>query len=189
MITDVDALKDDPARRAVYDWLHPQGIHSLIAVPVYHGSELHGFLCAENLRQNVDAPKLLEKIAYMAAGELHQKAYYDPLTMCYNRIAYDEMLDRLCGTEQPIGVGCLNLNGLRRINDSLGYRYGDKAIYKACSLLKSCFGYKNVYRVSGDDTWCFGPTSLMRILRRPVNEWRTSLMRRRTLPASAMPGA
>lgn len=193
VITDVDALKDDPARRAVYDWLHPQGIHSLIAVPVYHGSELHGFLCAENLRQNVDAPKLLEKIAYMAAGELHQKAYYDPLTMCYNRIAYDEMLDRLCGTEQPIGVGCLNLNGLRRINDSLGYCYGDKAIYKAiykaCSLLKSCFGYKNVYRVSGDDTWCFGPTSLMRILRRPVNEWRTSLMRRRTLPASAMPGA
>lgn len=166
VIADVDALKDDPARRAVYDWLHPQGIHSLIAVPVYHGSELHGFLCAENLRQNIDAPELMEKIAYMAAGELHrrelmqelhQKAYYDPLTMCYNRIAYDEALDKLCGTEQPIGVGCLNLNGLRRINDSLGYRYGDKAIYKACSLLKSCFGYKNVYRISGDEYMVLWP--------------------------------
>lgn len=160
VIADVDALKDDPARRAVYDWLHPQGIHSLIAVPVYHGSELHGFLCAENLRQNIDAPELMEKIAYMAAvelhrrllmQELHQKAYYDPLTMCYNRIAYADALDKLCGTEIPVGVGCLNLNGLRRINDSLGYRYGDKAIYKACSLLKSCFGYKNVYRISGDE--------------------------------------
>ena len=166
VIADVDALKDDPARRAVYDWLHPQGIHSLIAVPVYHGSELHGFLCAENLRQNIDAPELMEKIAYMAAGELHrrllmqelhQKAYYDPLTMCYNRIAYDEALDRLCGTEIPVGVGCLNLNGLRRINDSLGYRYGDKAIYKACSLLKSCFGYKNVYRISGDEYMVLWP--------------------------------
>lgn len=166
VITDVDALKDDPARRAVYDWLHPRGIHSLIAVPVYHGSELHGFLCAENLRQNIDAPELMEKIAYMAAGELHrrllmqelhQKAYYDPLTMCYNRIAYDEALDKLCGTEIPVGVGCLNLNGLRRINDSLGYRYGDKAIYKACSLLKSCFGYKNVYRISGDEYMVLWP--------------------------------
>lgn len=166
VIADVDAIKDDPARRAVYDWLHPQGIHSLIAVPVYHGSELHGFLCAENLRQNIDAPELMEKIAYMAAGELHrrllmqelhQKAYYDPLTMCYNRIAYDEALDRLCGTEIPVGVGCLNLNGLRRINDSLGYRYGDKAIYKACSLLKSCFGYKNVYRISGDEYMVLWP--------------------------------
>lgn len=166
VIADVDALKDDPARRSVYDWLHPQGIHSLIAVPVYHGMELHGFLCVENLRQNIDAPELLEKIAYMAAGELHrrelmeelrQKAYYDPLTMCYNRIAYDEALDKLCGTEQPIGVGCLNLNGLRRINDSLGYRYGDKAIYKACSLLKSCFGYKNVYRISGDEYMVLWP--------------------------------
>ena len=166
VIADVDAIKDDPARRAVYDWLHPQGIHSLIAVPVYHGSELHGFLCAENLRQNIDAPELMEKIAYMAAGELHrrllmqelhQKAYYDPLTMCYNRIAYDEALDKLCGTEIPVGVGCLNLNGLRRINDSLGYRYGDKAIYKACSLLKSCFGYKNVYRISGDEYMVLWP--------------------------------
>ena len=166
VIADVDAIKDDPARRAVYDWLHPRGIHSLIAVPVYHGSELHGFLCAENLRQNIDAPELMEKIAYMAAGELHrrllmqelhQKAYYDPLTMCYNRIAYDEALDKLCGTEIPVGVGCLNLNGLRRINDSLGYRYGDKAIYKACSLLKSCFGYKNVYRISGDEYMVLWP--------------------------------
>ena len=128
VIADVDALRDDPARRAVYDWLHPQGIHSLIAVPVYHGMELHGFLCVENLRQNVDAPELMEKIAYMAAGELHrrelmeelrQKAYYDPSTMCYNRIAYDEALDRLCGTERPVGIGSLDLNGLRRINESL----------------------------------------------------------------------
>ena len=160
VIADVDALKDDPARRAVYDWLHPQGIHSLIAVPVYHGTEMHGFLCAENLRQNVDAPELMEKIAYMAAGELHrrelmeelrQKAYYDPSTMCYNRIAYDEALDRLCGTERPVGIGSLDLNGLRRINESLGYRYGDRIVYKACAMLKSCFGYKNVYRVSGNE--------------------------------------
>lgn len=166
VITDVDALKDAPARRAVYDWLHPQGIHSLVAVPVYHGTEMHGVLCAENLRQNIDAPELMEKIAYMAAGELHrrelmeelrQKAYYDPLTMCYNRIAYDEMLDKLCGTEQPIGVGCLNLNGLRRINESLGYHYGDKAIYQACSLLKGCFGHENVYRISGDEYMVLWP--------------------------------
>ena len=166
VIADVDALRDDPARRAVYDWLHPQGIRSLIAVPVYHGMELHGFLCVENLRQNVDASELMEKIAYMAAGELHrrelmeelrQKAYYDPLTMCYNRIAYDAALDKLCGTEIPVGVGCLNLNGLRRINESLGYHYGDKAIYQACSLLKGCFGHKNVYRISGDEYMVLWP--------------------------------
>ncbi len=160
VIADVDALKDDPARCAVYDWLHPQGVYSLIAVPVYHGMELHGFLCAENLRQNTTAPELLEEIAYMAAGELHrrelmeelrQKAYYDPLTMCYNRIAYDEALDKLCGTERPVGTGSLDLNGLRRINESLGYRYGDRIVYKACAMLKSCFGYKNVYRISGNE--------------------------------------
>ena len=79
------------------------------------------------------------------------------MTMCYNRIAYDEALDRLCGTEIPVGVGCLNLNGLRRINESLGYRYGDRIVYKACAMLKSCFGYKNVYRISGDEYMVLWP--------------------------------
>ena len=89
--------------------------------------------------------------------ELRQKVYFDPSTMCYNRIAYDEALDRLCGTEIPVGVGCLNLNGLRRINESLGYRYGDRIVYKACAMLKSCFGYKNVYRISGDEYMVLWP--------------------------------
>lgn len=56
-----------------------------------------------------------------------------------------------------MGVGCLNLNGLRRINESLGYRYGDRIVYKACAMLKSCFGYKNVYRISGDEYMVLWP--------------------------------
>lgn len=43
IIEDVDALKDDPARRIEYDCLHPQGIKSLITVPVFVNGQLHGF--------------------------------------------------------------------------------------------------------------------------------------------------
>ena len=166
LVEDVDALSDDPARRAEYEWLHRRGVHRFAAVPVFQDGLLNSFLGVDDPRANTDTPVLLQKITYIAANELRkrqlteelrQKSYLDPMTMCYNRIAYDEALDRLCGTEVPVGVGCLNLNGLRRINDSLGYSYGDKAIYQACSLLKGCFGHKNVYRVSGDEYMVLWP--------------------------------
>lgn len=166
LVEDVDALADDPARRAEYDWLHRRGVHRFAAVPVFQDGLLNSFLGVDDPRANTDTPVLLQKITYIVANELRkrqlteelrQKSYLDPMTMCYNRIAYDEALDRLCGTEVPVGVGCLNLNGLRRINDSLGYSYGDKAIYQACSLLKGCFGHKNVYRVSGDEYMVLWP--------------------------------
>ena len=166
LVEDVDALVDDPARRAEYDWLHRRGVHRFAAVPVFRDGLLNSFVGVDDSRANTDTPVLLQKITYIVANELRkrqlteelrQKSYLDPLTMCYNRIAYNDALDRLCGTEQPTGVGCLNLNGLRRINDSLGYHYGDKAIYQACSLLKGCFGHKNVYRISGDEYMVIWP--------------------------------
>ena len=166
LVEDVDALADDPDRRTEYDWLHRRGVHRFAAVPVFQDGLLNSFVGVDDPRANTDTPVLLQKITYIAANELRkrqlaeelrQKSYLDPLTMCYNRIAYDEALDRLCGTEVPVGVGCLNLNGLRRINDSLGYSYGDKAIYQACSLLKGCFGHKNVYRISGDEYMVLWP--------------------------------
>ena len=197
LVEDVDALKDDPTRRAEYEWLHRRGVHRFAAVPVFQDGLLNSFLGVDDPRANTDTPVLLQKITYIAANELrkrqlteelHQKSYLDPMTMCYNRIAYDEALDRLCGTEIPVGVGCLNLNGLRRINESLGYRYGDRIVYKACAMLKSCFGYKTSTASVETNTWCFGPTSLMRILQRPVNSCKMNSGRRRTLPALAMLG-
>lgn len=160
IIEDVDALKDDPARRIEYDCLHPQGIKSLITVPIFVSGELHGFLGVDNPHAHMDAPEMLAQITYIAANELQKrsltdelivKSYLDPLTGLRNRLAYDETLGHLLGKEIPIGVGFLDLNGLKWINDNLGHDMGNKALRRICEILLKYIQKEYVYRISGDE--------------------------------------
>ena len=160
IIEDVDALKDDPARRIEYDCLHPQGIKSLITVPIFVSGELHGFLGVDNPHAHMDAPEMLAQITYVAANELQKrtltdeltvKSYLDPLTGLRNRLAYDEALGYLLGKEIPTGVGFLDLNGLKWINDNLGHYMGNKALRRVCEILLKYIQKEYVYRISGDE--------------------------------------
>lgn len=160
IIEDVDALKDDPARRIEYDCLHPQGIKSLITVPIFVSGKLHGFLGVDNPHAHMDAPEMLAQITYIAANELQKrtltdkltvKSYLDPLTGLRNRLAYDEALGYLLGKEIPTGVGFLDLNGLKWINDNLGHDMGNKALRRVCEILLKYIQKEYVYRISGDE--------------------------------------
>lgn len=159
-IGDVDALKDDPTHRLEYDCLHPQGIKSLIAVPIFINGKLHGFLGIDNPRSHMDALTLLTQLTYIIANELQKrlltealtkKGYQDPLTGLNNRLAYDEMLDHLRGKEFPVGVGFLDINGLKWINDTLGHDMGNKVIQKICTILNEHIEQQYIYRISGDE--------------------------------------
>lgn len=159
-IGDVDALKDDPTRRLEYDCLHPQGIKSLIAIPIFINGKLHGFLGIDNPRSHKDALTLLTQLTYIIANELQKrlltealtkKSYQDPLTGLNNRLAYDEMLDHLRGKEFPVGVGFLDINGLKWINDTLGHDMGNKVIQKICTILNEHIEQQYIYRISGDE--------------------------------------
>ena len=159
-IGDVDALKDDPTHRLEYDCLHPQGIKSLIAVPIFINGKLHGFLGIDNPRSHMDALTLLTQLTYIIANELQKrlltealtkKSYQDPLTGLNNCLAYDEMLDHLRGKEFPVGVGFLDINGLKWINDTLGHDMGNKVIQKICTILNEHIEQQYIYRISGDE--------------------------------------
>ena len=159
-IEDVDALKDDPARRLEYDCLHPQGVKSLIAVPIFINGKLHGFLGIDNPRSHMDALTLLTQLTYIIANELQKrlltealtiKSYQDPLTGLNNRLAYDEMLEHLRGKEFPVGVGFLDINGLKWINDMLSHNMGNKVIQKICTILNEHIEQQYIYRISGDE--------------------------------------
>lgn len=159
-IGDVDALKDDPTHRLEYDCLHPQGIKSLIAVPIFINGKLHGFLGIDNPRSHMDALTLLTQLTYIIANELQKrlltealtkKSYQDPLTGLNNRLAYDEMLDHLRRKEFPVGVGFLDINGLKWINDTLGHDMGNKVIQKICTILNEHIEQQYIYRISGDE--------------------------------------
>ena len=75
IIEDVDALKDDPARRIEYDCLHPQGIKSLITVPIFVSGELHGFFgCGQPSRAHGCA-RNAGADTYVAANELQKEDF------------------------------------------------------------------------------------------------------------------
>ena len=159
-IGDVDALKDDPTHRLEYDCLHPQGIKSLIAVPIFINGKLHGFLGIDNPRSHMDALTLLTQLTYIIANELQKrlltealtkKSYQDPLTGLNNRLAYDEMLDHLRGKEFPVGVGFLDINGMKWINDTLGHDMGNKVIQKICTILNEHIEQQYIFRIRVDE--------------------------------------
>lgn len=161
VIRDVEALRTDPARQKEYECLKHQNVQSLIAVPIYCDGGLYGFLGVDNPSANVDASDLLTHITYVAANELQkrllteeltEKSYHDSLTGLQNRLAYEEKLLALQnGKERPIGVGFVDINGLKYLNDTLGHDYGNKALLRACDVMKTYFVPEMLYRVSGDE--------------------------------------
>ena len=184
IIEDVDALKDNPTRRIEYDCLHPQGIKSLITVPIFTNGKLHGFLGVDNPHAHMDAPELLSQVTYIAANELQKrlltealtkKSYQDTLTRLNNRLAYDEMLEHLRGKEFPVGVGFLDLNGLKWINDNLGHDMGNKAIHKVCAILEEYFSKNTLYRISGDEFVILWPEVDYQVFMDTAENLRTAL--------------
>ena len=75
----------------------------------------------------------------------------DELTKCFNRHAYETAIHSLDLHKEWIYIS-LDINGLKRVNDSLGHAAGDELICGAANCMKSCFqNYGNVYRIGGDE--------------------------------------
>ena len=82
-------------------------------------------------------------------------AFTDTLTGLYNRRYADDLLKRLASEAargRPFSVLALDLDGLKRINDSLGHATGDKVIARIGELLRLQLRGSDVpIRVGGDE--------------------------------------
>jgi diguanylate cyclase (GGDEF)-like protein len=97
--------------------------------------------------QNINKEKKKEE-------ELIFKSNVDELTGLYNRRAYEEHIaeHKDTVTEENFVFVSLDVNGLKRVNDSLGHAAGDELIKGAANCLKQCFApYGRIYRVGGDE--------------------------------------
>lgn len=75
----------------------------------------------------------------------------DELTRCYNRHAYEEDINSLDLDKEWVYVS-MDLNGLKRANDSFGHAAGDELIRAAADCMKNSFSeHGKVYRVGGDE--------------------------------------
>lgn len=75
----------------------------------------------------------------------------DELTKCYNRRAYDSDIENLDLNTEWIYIS-LDLNGLKKANDTLGHSAGDELICAASNCMKFAFAsYGKIYRIGGDE--------------------------------------
>ena len=159
-IHSIEALKDIPGRQEEYACLAAQGIQAVAEVPIFCKDKLYGFLGVDNPQGGMESTELLTHIAYFISDEVQKRelharllanSYTDTLTGLPNRLSYDETIDSLQGRELPTGVGYLDINGLKWVNDHLGHAYGNQVILKACQVMCRFFPKKQIYRVSGDE--------------------------------------
>ena len=95
----------------------------------------------------------------MAADEqLHEQQVQittDPLTGLKNRFAYStalQKLDREPQLPEDLAVFSIDINGLKRENDSLGHSAGDDLIQAAATVIENTFGGTGeCYRTGGDE--------------------------------------
>lgn len=75
----------------------------------------------------------------------------DELTKCFNRRAYDLDMEQLDLNTEWIYIS-LDLNGLKKANDTLGHSAGDELICAASNCMKFAFAsYGKIYRIGGDE--------------------------------------
>lgn len=85
--------------------------------------------------------------------ELKRLSFHDQLTGLYNRHYFVNELKRLEGSrEYPIAIISADLDGLKKINDTLGHKEGDLYLKASAALFKETLrGYDLLTRVGGDE--------------------------------------
>ena len=91
---------------------------------------------------------------------LEKMAYTDALTGILNRAAFDKDLKIMSDSkdleQQSVLCVSADINGLKKVNDTVGHHAGDELICRAATLLNEHFrDYGNVYRIGGDEFFAF----------------------------------
>ena len=89
------------------------------------------------------------------ASEMHELANKDSLTGVRNKTAYDEEVKILESEIEKgntrFGIVMIDLNYLKKINDTYGHEQGNYAIQKLCHIACETFKHCPIYRIGGDE--------------------------------------
>lgn len=159
IINDLEDIRD--VSPDLYNLLKPQDIHSVFVVPLHINGLLSGFIGVDNPRNSQHDLTLLHSLAYFIdntisktrmADELRTLGLRDPLTGLGNRNAY--LTARKGFADSPashVGIAFIDLNGLKRINDTYGHEKGDEFIQGMSRIFARHFRSSDIFRIGGDE--------------------------------------
>ena len=126
------------------------------------GTEVWTTLTVSLLRDDAGAPRytvaMMEDVTerHRLQERLRYEATHDALTGLPNRACFTERLSAAftaCDPENQVGLCYLDLDGFKRINDSLGHDVGDRLLVAVARRLRSCADESGhlVARMGGDE--------------------------------------
>jgi diguanylate cyclase (GGDEF)-like protein/PAS domain S-box-containing protein len=141
------------------------GVRSMLVFPIFsHASELIGAMALHNfpvadgsshpereeLALDPSDTRFLEALADVASAAIQKSALYeqvrrqaetDPLTGIFNRRAFDERyeheIDRARRYGRPFALILVDIDHLKRVNDTYGHPIGDAAICTVADVLQN----------------------------------------------------
>ncbi|HEY9867738.1 MAG TPA: diguanylate cyclase, partial [Candidatus Obscuribacterales bacterium] len=145
---------DDIAQKlAQRETTMPAGIKSATLVPLVHAGTFKGALCMVSVDRAHPFPEmdmkmvadLADRVAVVISHhelykQVERQAVTDPMTGLYNRRHFSEQMskeiDRFQRFGHPFSYIIIDLDYLKKINDSLGHQFGDAAIKHIAQVLK-----------------------------------------------------
>jgi diguanylate cyclase (GGDEF)-like protein/PAS domain S-box-containing protein len=100
-----------------------------------------------------------------AEEQIRYLSFHDKLTDLYNRVYFEEELNRLDTERQlPISVIMGDVNGLKLVNDAFGHSAGDKLLVRVAQILRDCCRREDVIaRLGGDEFAIFLPRTTFKV--------------------------
>ena len=157
MVSDMDAfLRENPGFS-----FRIHGVRSFVSGQLLLQNQREGFTLVVNPSEesfqtgSVLYSTLTDFIAVMvrnrnAIGELERRSLVDQLTGAGNRRALEQRVQAWQG-DGVLGVVSVDLNGLKRTNDTEGHHAGDVLISETARILAECAGEGCVFRTGGDE--------------------------------------
>lgn len=84
-------------------------------------------------------------------------AFHDSLTGIYNRTYFDEQMDRYnrdMARFYPLSIMCIDVDGLKFINDALGHKEGDETLKRITNIICKAFRKSDIIARTGGDEFC-----------------------------------
>ena len=159
-------------------------VQSLVLLPLRRGRELIGYVdfVDFDIRTAAQVRELAELITVFLAAEisnhqlmerLEEMSTTDSLTGLRNREAMQrrmEEMDKGC-----FGIVNLDLNGLKRVNDTMGHGAGDRLLVEAAEALKKIFYFQDIFRTGGDEFIVLLPGISRDSFERKLDRFRASM--------------
>jgi diguanylate cyclase (GGDEF)-like protein len=105
---------------------------------------------------DIDAQVRQEEMYSRRLAQAQAEASIDALTGVRNKHAYmaeEAQIDRRIAEHRqpPFAVVMLDVNDLKKINDTAGHQAGDRYLRDACKVICEIFKHSPVFRIGGDE--------------------------------------